>query len=142
MPSPTSARPRRASVAALAVVALSLVAAATAGAQQQPAPRFAPVARPAVVGAASQPADSAAHYRRQARVQRLTGGALAVAGVAAIAGAYVQYARGGGMGMTGAQAATFAAGAGLGVLGGRRWDAARESAAAARGRATPTAAQR
>ena len=131
---------RRTLVAALPLVVL----ATTARAQRNPTPS---VARSVAVGAPAPatilPADSAARFQRVARAQRWTGGALMTVGVAAMAGAYAHYARAGRMGMTGAQAATFAAGSGLGVVGAVRWRSARETPSTA-ARRTParTDAQR
>jgi hypothetical protein len=113
-----------------AVAALSLTVAAAAGAQQVPAPRFVRATSTDPMAAESSivaPRDSVARYVHTAQVQRLTGGSLIAAGLATIAGAYVQFARGGRMGMTSGQAAAFAGGAALGAVGATRWVASRES---------------
>jgi hypothetical protein len=116
-----------------------LVLATTAGAQRNPTPQLARAA-PVDVTAPSTilAADSAARHQRVARTQRLTGGALMTVGLATVAGAYVHFARAGRMGMTGAQAATFAAGSGLGIVGATRWRASRETRTTA---ARPTLAR-
>ena len=128
MPGLALARTRRTLVAALPLVVL----ATAAGAQRNPAPllvRAAPIdgTAPSTLLAA----DSAARHRRVARTQRWTGGALTAVGLATVAGAYAHFARSGRMGMTGRQAAAFAAGSGLGVVGATRWKASRETMATA-----------
>ena len=96
------------------------------------------VAAPAVV-----PRDSVARYLHVARVQRVSGGTLVTAGFAAVTIAFVQYARSGDMRMGGASAATFVAGAGLGLAGGTRLVVSRESfAIAARWKEEQVAARR
>ena len=140
MPGLGLAHARRALVAVLPLVVL----ATRAGAQRNPAPllvRAAPIdlTAPSTLLAA----DSAARYRRVARTQRWTGGTLMTVGLATVAGAYAHFARSGRMGMTGAQAAAFAAGSGVGVVGATRWRASRETmATAARWTPARTAAQR
>lgn len=113
--------------ALLAALPLSLAADA-ARAQQRPAPRFARAATPAAMALRDGAlADSVARYQHVARVQRWTGSTLVVAGLGAVAAAYVQFARAGRQGMSGAQGATFAAGTIAGVAGLTRWASSRDN---------------
>jgi hypothetical protein len=116
-----------------AVVALVVATASAAGAQQAPAARFARAAASVdAEGSTVAARDSALRYLHRARVQRRAGASMVVAGLGAAAAAYVQYARAGRMGMSGAQVATFAAGAMVGGVGAQRLVASRESMATSR----------
>ena len=122
------------------------------GAQQLTAPRLAratsaaataPASTALAAAPAAVPRDSVARYLHAARVQRVSGGTLVTAGFAAVTIAFIQYARSGDMRMGGMSAATFVAGAGLGLAGGTRLVVSRESfAIAARWKEAQVAARR
>ena len=129
-----------------ATVLLCAAGATVASAQQLSPKRLAHEAGAVIptAGAASILArDSVAHYLHVASVQRRTGTSLALAGLAAVTVAYVQYARSGELGMNGAQLAAVAGGAAVGFAGGIRLSASRESLAiAARWKEAQLTAQR
>ncbi|GLC27603.1 hypothetical protein [Roseisolibacter agri] len=113
-----------------------------AAAQEQPQPRFAPVARtePTSAEAAQerlrslrlQAADSAVRYAGVANGQRKVARSLVVAGAAIVAGSYAQWVSGPTRrGMTAGGAALLGAGLGVAGVGVVRNDAADRSAATA-----------